>query len=113
MTPVKFTSLAVASECHHAILPELPSAHEQGLSDLNVTTWAALAAPKSTPPEIVAKLNDAIGKTLDTPAVQELLTKYGMAGVAPARRSPAYLNVHPGGNRALGRTDQGGRDTAG
>jgi hypothetical protein len=32
-----------------------------------------------------------MSKTLDTPAVQELLTKYGVAGGAPERRSPAYL----------------------
>ena len=56
-----------------------------------MTTWNAFFAPKGTPPEIVAKFNAAMSKTLDTPAVQELLTKYGVTGVAPERRSPAYL----------------------
>jgi tripartite-type tricarboxylate transporter receptor subunit TctC len=84
-------AIATLSRERAAILPELPSAHEQGLADFNVTTWNALLAPKGTPPEIVAKLNTAMSKTLDTPAVQELLTKYGVTGVAPERRSPAYL----------------------
>jgi tripartite-type tricarboxylate transporter receptor subunit TctC len=84
-------AIATLSRQRAAILPDLPSAHEQGLSDFNVTTWNAFLAPKGTPPEIVAKLNEAMCKTLDTPAVQELLTKYGVAGVAPERRSPAYL----------------------
>jgi tripartite-type tricarboxylate transporter receptor subunit TctC len=84
-------AIATLSRERAAILPELPSAHEQGLADFNATTWNALLAPKGTPPEIVAKLNTAMSKTLDTPAVQELLTKYGVTGVAPERRSPAYL----------------------
>ena len=84
-------AIATLSRERAAILPDLPSAHEQGLSDFNVTTWNAFLAPKGTPPEIVAKLNEAMSNTLDTPAVQELLTKYGVAGVAPERRSPAYL----------------------
>lgn len=84
-------AIATLSRERAAILPDLPSAHEQGLSDFHVTTWNAFLLPKGTPPEIVAKLNEAMSKTLDTPAVQELLTKYGVAGVAPERRSPAYL----------------------
>jgi tripartite-type tricarboxylate transporter receptor subunit TctC len=84
-------AIATLSRERAAILPELPSAHEQGLADFNVTTWNALLLPKGTPPEIAAKLNAAMSKTLDTPAVQELLAKYGVAAVAPARRSPAYL----------------------
>ncbi|HZL39507.1 MAG TPA: tripartite tricarboxylate transporter substrate-binding protein [Pseudolabrys sp.] len=81
-------AIATLSRERAAIMPELASAHEQGLTDFNVTTWNAFLAPKGTPLEIVAKLNEAMSKTLDTPALQELLTKYG---VAPERRSPAYL----------------------
>ena len=84
-------AIATLSRERAAILPDLASAHEQGLAEFNVTTWNAFLAPKGTPPEIVAKLNAAMSKTLDTPAVQELLTKYGVAGVTPERRSPAYL----------------------
>ena len=83
--------IATLSRERAAILPELPSAHEQGLAEFNVTTWNAFLAPKNTPPEVVAKLNEAMSKTLDTPAVQEMLVKHGVTGVAPERRSPAYL----------------------
>ena len=83
--------VATLSRGRAAILPDLPSAHEQGLTDFNVTTWNALLLPKGAPAEIVAKLNEAMSKTLDTPAVQELLAKYGVAAVAPERRTPAYL----------------------
>jgi len=84
-------AIAVLSRERAAILPDLPSAHEQGLTDFNVTTWNALLLPKGAPAAIVAKLNEAISKTLDTPAVQALLTKHGMTAVAPERRTPAYL----------------------
>ncbi len=84
-------AVATLSRERAAILSELASAHEQGLTDFNVTTWNAFLAPKGTPPEIVAKLNAAMSKTLNTPAVQEMLAKHGVTGVAPERRSPAYL----------------------
>jgi tripartite-type tricarboxylate transporter receptor subunit TctC len=83
--------IATLSRERAAILPDLPTAHEQGLTDFNVTTWNALLLPKGVPPDIVATLNAAVSKTLDTPAVQALLTKYGMTAVAPDRRSSDYL----------------------
>ena len=63
-------AIATLSRERAVILPDLASAHEQGLTDFNVTTWNAFLLPKGTPPEIVVKLNEAMSKTLDTPAVQ-------------------------------------------
>jgi tripartite-type tricarboxylate transporter receptor subunit TctC len=73
------------------MLPDLPTAHEQGLADFDTDTWFGLFFPKGTPEPIVRKLNAAIAAAIDTPSVQEQL-KDIVANVAPAdRRSPVYL----------------------
>ena len=41
------------------LMPDLPTAHEQGLTDFDVVTWNAFFLPKGAPKEIVKKLNDA------------------------------------------------------
>jgi len=83
--------IAVLSGTRSKALPDLATAREQGLEDLDVSNWFALALPKATPPAIVAKLNEATRAALDSPAVQEQMHKIGGAVVAPDRRSPEYL----------------------
>jgi tripartite-type tricarboxylate transporter receptor subunit TctC len=72
-------------------VPDLASAHEQGLADFDVSTWFALALPKGTPESIVRKLNDATVAAMNSPATQEQMKKIGADLVAPDRRSPEYL----------------------
>jgi tripartite-type tricarboxylate transporter receptor subunit TctC len=72
-------------------LPDLPTAHEQGLTDFGAYTWNAIFLPKHTPRAIVDKLNKAVSETVDTPAVLERFKTLGLDVVAPARRSPEYL----------------------
>jgi tripartite-type tricarboxylate transporter receptor subunit TctC len=84
-------AIAALSKERASVLPDLPSAHEQGFTDMNVTTWNALFLPKNAPADIVAKINKAISDTVDTPATVELLDKHGVSPVSKARRSPEYL----------------------
>jgi tripartite-type tricarboxylate transporter receptor subunit TctC len=62
--------LAVTSSTRSKLLPNVPSAAEAGLKDFDVRTWAGLIAPKGTPPEIVAQLNQAVQAALADPAVK-------------------------------------------
>jgi len=62
--------LAVTSSTRSKLLPNVPSASEAGLKDFDVRTWAGLIAPKGTPPEIVAQLNQAVQAALADPAVK-------------------------------------------
>lgn len=48
-------------------------------------------APKGMPAPIVAKLDAAFAKSLDSPNVQAQLRKTSATVVAPDRRSSAYL----------------------
>ena len=56
------------------VLPDLPTAHEQGLSNFEASTWNALFLPKGTPPAIVQKLHNAVVQAVGTAAVRQRLT---------------------------------------
>ena len=47
-----------------ATLPDVPTAKEAGVN-YEMSVWAGLFAPKGTPPEVIAKLADALDKALD------------------------------------------------
>jgi tripartite-type tricarboxylate transporter receptor subunit TctC len=72
-------------------LPQLASAHEQGLKDFDAYIWYALFLPKRTPAPIVRKLHAAAAAAMETPAVQARFDKVGATVPAPDRRSPEYL----------------------
>jgi tripartite-type tricarboxylate transporter receptor subunit TctC len=83
--------LAVLTRDRSSMLPNLPSAHEQGLKDFDASTWFGFFLPPHTPPVIITKLHDAAVATMDTPSVDQRLRETGTAVVAPERRSPEYL----------------------
>jgi tripartite-type tricarboxylate transporter receptor subunit TctC len=84
-------AMAILSRGRSAVLPELASAHEQGLTDFDVNTWNAIFLPGGTPAPIVEKLNRAIGGALNMPDVIKRADNVGVTLVAPERRSTQYL----------------------
>jgi tripartite-type tricarboxylate transporter receptor subunit TctC len=72
-------------------MPGLPSAGEQGLTDLDIPSWYALFLPKGTPAAIVEKLNAATVAALDMPWVQKGLIEIGSDLVPPQQRSAEHL----------------------
>jgi tripartite-type tricarboxylate transporter receptor subunit TctC len=61
-----------------AATPDLPTLQEQGLPGYECYTWNVFLAPAGTPKPIVDKLNAAINKSLDDPAVTSALEKAGI-----------------------------------
>ena len=84
-------AVTILAKSRSPVLPNLPSAHEQGLTDFETTIWFAFFLPKGTPPPIVQKLNDATVKAMNTSSVRQRLKELGASVVAPDRRSPEYL----------------------
>jgi tripartite-type tricarboxylate transporter receptor subunit TctC len=84
-------AIAVLSRARSPLMPDLASAHEQGLTDFDVTTWTAFFLPKGAPRAIVEKLNEVTHATMDTPAIRSRMLEIGVTGIAPERRSPEYL----------------------
>ncbi len=83
--------IAILSKARASSLPDLPSAHEQGLTEFDLPSWYALFLPAKTPPTIVQKLNHATVEALERPALQQRLKQVGGDVIAPNRRSPEYL----------------------
>lgn len=84
-------AIALLARERSPVMPHLPTAHEQGLTDFNVITWTAFFLPKGAPKAIVDKLNEAAQGAMDTPAIRARMLEIGVTGVSPERRSPEYL----------------------
>lgn len=86
---VKAISLFAPSRS--AVLPDVPTAAEEGSPGLNAVIWNALFLPAATPEEIVRKLNQALIKSLDHPQVAARFEQLGAVLPSSGERSPAYL----------------------
>lgn len=82
---------AIATAERSPVLPDVPTTKEAGLPDYQVSAWNALFAPKGTPKEIVARLNDTLVKALDDPATRKRLLELGSVIPDRAGRSPQAL----------------------
>lgn len=70
--------IAVTSAQRSTLLPDVPTAMEQGVKDLDISSWFAFFLPAGTSPSIVQRLNEALVKAADTPAVRQRLTAMGL-----------------------------------
>jgi tripartite-type tricarboxylate transporter receptor subunit TctC len=83
--------IAILSHGRSPSLPNVASAHEQGLADFEASNWSAFFLPKDTPAFIVQKLHDATVAAMNNPTVQKRFKENGIDLVADERRSSAYL----------------------
>jgi tripartite-type tricarboxylate transporter receptor subunit TctC len=83
--------IAILSHGRSPSLPDLASAHEQGLTDFEASNWSALFLPKNTPAFIVQKLHDVSVAAMTDPNVQKRFKENGIELVGAERRSSAYL----------------------
>ena len=74
----KIRGLAVTSTTRSAAVPELPTVNEAlGLKDYELIAYFAVFAPAGTPPEIVAKLNQAINAAANAKDLQDKFAATG------------------------------------
>ena len=78
---------AVSAPERLTTLPNVPTAKEAGFN-YEMSVWSGLFAPKGVPPEVIAKLADALDRALDEPVVRETLAKLGGSIPAKAERNP-------------------------
>lgn len=60
--------LAIAAPRRAAILPDVPTAAEAGFPEVSLNIYYGFAAPKGTPPEIVAKIQESVKQVLSDKA---------------------------------------------
>ncbi len=70
-------ALAMASPKRSVYFPDVPTTKEAGFSGVEEQNYYALFLPIRTPRDIVAKLHDAVVKTVNTPAVRDKLVESG------------------------------------
>jgi tripartite-type tricarboxylate transporter receptor subunit TctC len=73
----KLKTLAVMAEQRVKGFDKVPTLKERNI-DLVIGTWRGIAAPKSTPPEVVAYLKDLSQKAANEPAFREVLAKQNL-----------------------------------
>jgi tripartite-type tricarboxylate transporter receptor subunit TctC len=80
--------LAVATKQRVAAVPDIPTLAESGVAGCESDTWNALTAPPKTPAPIIAKLNAAANKAMQSPELQE---RYQKLNATPGSGSPAEI----------------------
>ena len=70
-------ALAMASPKRSPYFPNVPTTREAGFNDVELQNYYALFLPAKTPRDVVAKLHDAVVKTVATPAVRDKLIETG------------------------------------
>ena len=90
-------AIAMMSPNRAAVLPDLATAQEQGLPDIDCGTWSSFAFPRATPEAIAQRLADATNKALESAFVRERLEAVGVEIMPPERRTREYLTkILPG-----------------
>lgn len=74
----KVKPLAVAGSSRLAMLPDVPSAKEQGFPEFKVGFWIGLSGPSKLPDEVVSTLDKAINKIIKDPNFIKELDKIGV-----------------------------------
>ena len=74
----KLRAIGLAGAQRSEALPDLPTISEQGLKGYDVSVFFGIVAPKNTPPDVVAKLNQAFDAALADPAIRETLHSQGI-----------------------------------
>lgn len=73
----KLRALGVTTLARSQLMPELPTLAESGLPGFEASTTTGVLFPAGTPQAVVVKVNAAINKVLDRPAVRARLKSMG------------------------------------
>jgi tripartite-type tricarboxylate transporter receptor subunit TctC len=71
-------ALAVTSAQRAPAAPEIPTVAESGLPGFETSTWFALVAPAGTPPDVLARLNAEVKRSLAQADVKQRFAGLGM-----------------------------------
>ena len=78
--------IAVAAPTRSKFLPDVPTVLEQGVKDIDITSFVAWFGPAGMKPDVVAKLNAALAQAIAQPSVQSHFNDgaYTAEGSSPA-----------------------------
>ncbi len=87
----KIKALANLSPQRSASMPDIPTADETGVPGLYMSGWFGFFAPKGTPKDIIARLNDAMVEALADPNVQKRFSEFGLDIASREQQTPEGL----------------------
>jgi tripartite-type tricarboxylate transporter receptor subunit TctC len=90
----KMKPLIVMSRKRWSPMPDVPTMEELGASDTHISFWHGLWAPKGTPKNVVAKVNEAVVKAFADPMVIKRLTELGHDFPTREQMTPGALAAH-------------------
>jgi tripartite-type tricarboxylate transporter receptor subunit TctC len=82
----KIKAYASATTKRLDVLPDVPTAAEQGLKDFQVGIWHAIYAPKGTPADVTKRLSASLQKALKD---ENVVKQFASLGTAPATQEEA------------------------
>jgi tripartite-type tricarboxylate transporter receptor subunit TctC len=74
----KLKAIAVTGASRATLLPAVPTVAESGLPGFASDSWLAIAAPRGLPPEVKARLQQALAETMKDGEVREKLVASGL-----------------------------------
>ena len=77
----RLRALGLAMPRRSGFAPELPTLAEQGLRDIESTSWFGLLAPARVPDAIVAKLNADVNAAMALPAMREAFARASLTAL--------------------------------
>lgn len=80
----KLVALAVTEKSRASQFPDLPTAAEQGVPDVEVNAWFGLFAPAGTPAPVIARLNQEVNDALKLPDVRQRIASAGLEVIGGA-----------------------------
>ncbi|WP_430649878.1 tripartite tricarboxylate transporter substrate binding protein [Bradyrhizobium tropiciagri] len=83
-------ALATTGKTRSAVLPDVPTAIEAGVSGYEATIWLGLMAPAGTPKPIIDRLNTAVNAAVRRPEVEKL---WAEQGAVPMRMTPEAFDT--------------------
>jgi tripartite-type tricarboxylate transporter receptor subunit TctC len=89
----RIKAYAVMSANRLAAAPDIPTVDEAGLPGFHFSLWFALWAPKGTPKDAIAKLNDAVVNSLADPTTRQKLADESMEVLPRDRQTPEALGT--------------------
>jgi tripartite-type tricarboxylate transporter receptor subunit TctC len=86
----RLRALALAAPKRSPLFPDVPTMIEQGLPKVEAVNWYGIQVAAKTPPEIIAKINEAFAKTLNDPDMRQKLIG---RGADPIPSTPAEFTA--------------------
>jgi tripartite-type tricarboxylate transporter receptor subunit TctC len=89
----RIKAYAVMAGNRLAAAPEIPTVDEAGLPGFHFSLWFGLWAPKGTPQDVIARLNDAVVSTVAEPSMRQKIAERSMEIPPRAQQTPEALGA--------------------